>query len=243
MSEAMRLSDRRPPFVRLTHGFGRTLITFLSRRVTIEGLDQVAIPRTGPLIIAANHISNADPGLIGPWISPAIDRQLHWLGKEESLRWPLVGWAIGQNGVIGVRRGAADLDAFRTALRVLEEGLVLVVFPEGTRSRTGALQRAKDGVAILAHRSGAPILPVGITGTERLWPRGGFLRFTDEVTMRIGEPFRIAPPSSGADRKAETAAATELVMQRIAALLPPGYRGVYAGPEETEEGVSAPRVT
>lgn len=242
-----RLIDRRPWFVRLTHQFGRIVIPLMTH-VHLEGLDRRDLPRTGPLIIASNHISNADPGLIGSWVSPALGRQLHWLGKEESLRWPLLGWAIAENGVIGVRRGTGDIEAFRLARRVLDEGHVLVVFPEGTRSPTASLQEAKDGIAILALRSGAPILPIGIHGTEHFWPRGKLPWFRGgDVTLRVGAPFTLAAPGPGADRKAAQHAATERIMRSIAELLPPGYRGAYAASEtessETPEGVSAPRVT
>jgi 1-acyl-sn-glycerol-3-phosphate acyltransferase len=196
----------------------------MARSVTLEGLDRPDLPRSGPLIVASNHISNGDPGVIGSWLSPALGRQLHWLGKEESLRWPLLGWAIAQNGVIGIRRGAADIDAFRTARRVLDEGLV---FPEGTRSRSASLQEAKDGVAILALRTGATILPVGVSGTEVFWPRGKLPQFAGDVAMRVGAPFQLEPSDDG-DRKAAQRAATETIMARIAELLPPAYRGVYA---------------
>lgn len=221
------LVDRRPWFVRLTHQFGRIVIPLMTH-VHLEGLERADLPRTGSLIIASNHISNADPGLIGSWVSPALGRQLHWLGKEESLRWPLLGWAIAENGVIGVRRGTGDIEAFRLARRVLDEGHVLVVFPEGTRSRTASLQEAKDGVAILALRTGAPILPIGIHGTEHFWPRGKLPWFRGgDVTLRVGAPFRL-DPAIGGDRKAAQRAGTETIMRHISELLPVSYRGAYA---------------
>jgi 1-acyl-sn-glycerol-3-phosphate acyltransferase len=131
-----QLRDGRDWFVRATHLVGRTIMGSMTR-VRIVGVDREELRLTGPLIVAANHISNADPVLIGSWLSPILDRNLHWLGKEEAMRWPLVGWALRRNGVFGIRRGAADVDAFRLAKRILDEGLVLVVFPEGTRTSTG----------------------------------------------------------------------------------------------------------
>ena len=94
------------------------------------------------------------------------------MAKAEALEWPVAGWFMRQNGAFGIRRGAADTEAFRLAKSVLDDGRVLGTFPEGTRSPTGALQEAKDGVTLLALRTGAPILPVGVAGTDRFWPRG-----------------------------------------------------------------------
>ncbi|MFM2106171.1 MAG: pantothenate synthetase PanC [Chloroflexota bacterium] len=224
--EGRRLSDRRPLFVRLTHLVGLVVARLLTR-ATVEGLDRPDLPRTGPLIVTVNHLSNSDPILIGPWLGPALGRQLHWVGKEELLRIPLIGWAIAENGVIGIRRGEGDIEAFRLAKRVLDEGHVLVIFPEGTRSRTGGLGRAKAGVGLLAVRTGAPILPVALTGTERLWPRGGLPRPGARISMRVGAPYRLAP-SGGSDRRRAQEEATETIMRRIAELLPPSYRGAYA---------------
>ena len=127
-------------------------------------------------------------------------------------------------------RDSADIEAFRLARRILDSGQVLFVFPEGTRSRDGALHEARDGVALLALRTGAPILPVGIAGSNGVWPRGQKLPHPGgHVTVNVGRPFRLEdelPP--GTDRKAAKGFATELIMRRIAALLPPAQRGVYA---------------
>lgn len=222
------LEDGLTWFINLTDLTGRTLVRCLTR-VRIEGLEREALPATGPLIIASNHLSNADPVIIGSWITPVLGRRIHWLGKQEALDWPLIGWGLAQNGVFGIRRGAADIEAFRLARRVLDEGHVLAVFPEGTRSRTGGLQEAKDGLAILALRTGAPVLPVGLAGTDHFWPRGRLLpRRGGEVTMRLGRPFRLPEVGHGADRRAAQHAATEEIMRRIAGLLPPEHRGVYA---------------
>jgi 1-acyl-sn-glycerol-3-phosphate acyltransferase len=222
------LRDGRNWFVRATHLTGRTIMGSMTR-VRLVDADRDALHVDGPLIVASNHLSNADPVLIGSWLSPILGRNLHWLGKEEAMRWPLLGWAMRQNGVFGVRRGAADVDAFRLAKRVLDEGFVLVVFPEGTRSSTGGLQEAKDGLAILALRTGSSILPVGISGTDRFWPRGGKPRLGGSVTMRVGRPFQLTPIPRGADRRAAQHAATLEIMERIAALLAPRHRGVYGG--------------
>jgi 1-acyl-sn-glycerol-3-phosphate acyltransferase len=223
-------------FERLTHLTGRTGMGCLTR-VRIEGLPGGRLATEGPLIVASNHLSNADPVLIGSWLGPALARRIHWLGKQEVLEVPIIGRALIENGVFGIRRGAADVEAFRLAKRILDEGHVLVVFPEGTRSPTAGLQEAKDGLAVLALRTGAPILPIGISGTARFWPRGRRLpRPGGRVTMRVGTPFRLEAPRPGEDRRAVQHAATNEIMRRIAELLPPANRGVYADLGSTPDG-------
>jgi len=212
--------------------FGARLIGRSITRVRVEG-DLAAIPREGPVILAANHISNADPVLVGAWLTPRLGRRIHWLGKKEMFDWPIVGYVARNGGIVPVDRGAADVDAFRMASRVLEAGEVLMVFPEGTRSPTAELQPPKDGLAMLALRSGATIVPIGISNTDRFWPKGRPIpRPGGHVTMRVGEPFKIAdllPPEL--DRKSAKRLATTLVMRRIAALLDPRHRGPYAADE------------
>jgi 1-acyl-sn-glycerol-3-phosphate acyltransferase len=212
--------------------FGARLIGRSITRVRVEG-DLGAIPREGPVILAANHISNADPVLVGAWLTPRLGRRIHWLGKKEMFDWPIVGFVARNGGIVPVDRGAADVDAFRMASRVLEAGEVLMVFPEGTRSPTAELQPPKDGLAMLALRSGATIVPIGISNTDRFWPKGRPIpRPGGHVTMRVGEPFKIAdllPPEL--DRKSAKRLATTLVMRRIAALLDPRHRGPYAADE------------
>ena len=234
--------------IRGTAVVARTVTRCLAR-VRISGaLD--AVPREGPLIIVSNHVSNADGVLVGAWLTPRLGRRIHWLGKREMTEWPLVGPFVLAGSVHPVDRANVDIDVFRLLLRILEAGNVVVVFPEGTRSASGAMQPARDGVAMLALRSGARILPVGVIDTDRFWPRGKVPRPGRRVEMRVGEPFLLAdvlPP--GLDRRTAKAAATDLIMRRIAALLPARQRGVY-GPVEPAgasgsaagSGVSTPPV-
>jgi 1-acyl-sn-glycerol-3-phosphate acyltransferase len=200
-------------------------------RIRIEGaVDE--IPREGPVIVAANHSSNLDVPVLGSSLMPRLGRRLQWLGKKEVFDWPVVGWVARNGGVHAVDRSTADIDAFRLASRILDEGHALFVFPEGTRSHDGRLGEGRDGVAVLALRTGAPIVPVGISGSYERWPRGQRLPHPGgHVTVRVGSPFRLAdelPP--GLDRRAAKAAATDLIMRRIAALLPERQRGRYGEP-------------
>jgi 1-acyl-sn-glycerol-3-phosphate acyltransferase len=212
-------------------------ITFAGRifgrimgRTRLEGAIS-QIPRHGPVILAANHASNLDAVVIGSWLIPRLGRRIHWLGKKELFAWPIIGWTATHGGVHPVERGAADIEAFRLARRILDEGHVLFVFPEGTRSKDGALQQARDGLAVLALRTGAPIVPLAISGSNRVWPRGQKLpRPGGHVKIRVGRPFQPAdllPP--GTDRRTAKGLVTTMIMARIAALLPPSQQGVYGG--------------
>jgi 1-acyl-sn-glycerol-3-phosphate acyltransferase len=226
-----------------------SLLTFGGRvfgravsRVRIEGaIDE--LPKDGPLILAANHASNLDAVVLGAWLIPKLGRRIQWLGKKELFAWPIVGYVAANNGVHPVDRGAADVEAFRLARRILEEGHVLFVFPEGTRSPDGSLQAAHDGLASLALRTGAPIVPLGIAGSNKVWPRGQKVPHPGgRVTVRVGRAFRPAellPPD--ADRRAAKSQVTTMIMERIAELLPSSQRGVYAGAVEarTDHGSGA----
>jgi 1-acyl-sn-glycerol-3-phosphate acyltransferase len=222
-----RLDGHLTPLI-TTVALGARTIARCITRVRVEGaIDE--IPREGPVILAANHISNADAVILGAWLTKRLGRRIHWLGKKEMFDWPIVGWIARNGGVHPVDRTAADVDAFRMAERVLNEGHVLTIFPEGTRSPTGELQKPKDGLAMLALRTGAPIVPIGIADTDRIWPKGRLLpRPGGHATLRVGRPFRLADElPEGLDRKRAKALATDLIMRRIAAELPPRHRGPY----------------
>lgn len=225
-------------FIRGTALLARTITRSLTR-VRISGaLD--AVPRQGPLIIASNHVSNADGVLVGAWLTPRLGRRIHWLGKREITEWPVIGRIALAGSIHPVDRDNVEIEVFRLMVRILEAGNAVVVFPEGTRSPTGALQRARDGVALLALRTDATILPVGVVDTDRFWPKGRPPRIGGRVELRVGEPFRLADVlPAGLDRRAAKTAATELIMARIAGLLPARQQGVYALPAESDPGVSA----
>ncbi|HEU4920570.1 MAG TPA: lysophospholipid acyltransferase family protein [Candidatus Limnocylindrales bacterium] len=228
IDEAELLAGHLTPLINVV-AFGARVIARCVTRVRIEGAI-AEIPRAGPVILASNHVSNADPVIVGAWLTPALGRRIHWLGKREMFDWPIVGWMARNGGVVPVDRAAADAEAFRMARRVLDDGHVLMVFPEGTRSADGTLQKPKDGLAMLALRTGATIVPIGVSDSDRVWPRGQKLpRPGGRITMRVGRPFRLLdelPPDL--DRKAAKPAATDIIMRRIAELLPERQRGPYA---------------
>jgi len=215
--------------------FGGRIFARAMSRISIEGaIDE--IPRSGPLIIAANHASNFDAPVVGAWLIPRLGRRIHWLGKRELFAWPIVGWVAANGGVHPVDRDSADVEAFRLASRILEGGHVLFVFPEGTRSPDGTLQGARDGVALLALRTGAPIVPIGIGGSNRVWPKGQRLPHPGgHVVVRIGRPFRpVEELPAGTDRRTAKGLVTRMIMERIAALLPVRQRGVYGASRGAE---------
>jgi 1-acyl-sn-glycerol-3-phosphate acyltransferase len=215
----------------LSHALGLAarIGTRIFTHVRFEGaIDD--IPKQGPVILAANHVSNVDGVLLAGWVLPRLTRQVQWLGKREMFDVPVMGQVIRAYGVHPVERSGADIEAFRMAEGILEAGHVLLLFPEGTRSRDGALQTPRDGLALLALRTDATIVPIGLSDTNRLWPRGRKPRFwrSGHVTVRVGKPFRLAeelPPDLS--RKEAKSQATNLIMRRIAALLPERQRGPY----------------
>ena len=191
------------------------------------------VPPMGPLIIVANHQSNFDPALL----STSIPRRTVFLAKSDAFKPPIVSWFLRSYGAFPLNRGGADIRAYRWALDQLERDQALVLFPEGTRT-SGGMRRALTGVARLALKSQAPLLPVGITGTE---PFQGVVRLfkpTGEIRMNIGSVFSI-PSIDGSLSKEVLGSLTDMIMQRVAALLPPSYQGFY-GPKPREAAAGPP---
>jgi 1-acyl-sn-glycerol-3-phosphate acyltransferase len=213
--------DRLTPYPRLIALLARLGLRSIAR-VRVEGVHD--LPTSGPLIIAANHMSNADPPLIGGWLAPALGRRPTFLAKEALFVGP-VGLLIRSLGAEPVKAGGSDIGAYRAAKAILDRGGVVAILPEGTRSFDGVLAEPKPGVSLLATRTGAPVLPVGISGTDTLLGRGRTLpAIGTRVTMRVGRPFRLTIPV-GTDRRAALAAADAELMRRIAALVDPRHRG------------------
>lgn len=193
-------------------------------RVRVEGIDD--LPERGPLILAANHMSNADPPFIGGWLAPALGRRPTFLAKEALFAGPL-GLLIRSLGAEPVKAGGNDIGAYRVAKGILDRGGVVAILPEGTRSFDGVLAQPKPGVALLATRTGAPVLPIGISGTDTLIGREQVVpHIGSRIILRVGPPFHLAIPA-GVDRRAALAAADTELMRRIAALVEPRHRGAW----------------
>ena len=213
-----------PLFTTLAGYVARFCLRALARvHVEVQG----ELPKDGPLIVVANHLSNADPPLVAGWLTPLLGRQLHILAKESLFFFPM-GPVIRRLGASPVRSGGSDIEAYRVARDILDRGEILCIFPEGTRSPTGVLGEAKPGVAMLATRSGVPVLPVGVSGTDILLGRGSrFPKIGTRVTVRVGQPFMVTLDPSRPRREAMREASDE-IMRAIAALTDERHRGRYS---------------
>jgi 1-acyl-sn-glycerol-3-phosphate acyltransferase len=173
------------------------------------------VPREGAILVVANHASNLDPPLIGC----RAPRQFCFLAKEELFRIPLFGRLIHALNARPLRREGADPRAVRTALRLLDEGKALLLFPEGTRGEEGTLRAAKAGAGMLAVMSGVPVVPAYIRGSGTVWPRGRKLPRTGKVIVSFGSPLRFER-GTGPERKERYEAASRAMMDAIARLMP-----------------------
>ena len=205
----------------------RLILVIVASR-DVHGLDK--IPKSGAVILTCNHFSVGDP----PTLTGTFPRRVVWMAKQELFDFPVFGKLYSMGGFISVRRFEGDLRAVRRSQAALRRGHVLGMFPEGTRSG-GRLGRGEPGTALIALRTGAPILPAAIWGTENVkLPRSLFGR--THVHIRFGEPYRL--PETTKVTKQQVAEGTEQIMRRIADLLPAQYRGVYA--EEPASRAAAP---
>ena len=207
--------------------FARWLINLFiasAARIEVHDAEHVYQQQDG-FVIASNHIGRLDAILIYNF----IDRKdIIMLVAEKYREIPLARWFVKQLDAIWIERFNADFSALRQALNRLKKGGVLVLAPEGTRSPNAVLQKAWPGTSYLAAKSGAPIIPVALVGCEdsKFFPNLKRLRRT-RVTVYTGEPFTL-PPVPVQNREAALEQYTDEIMCRIAALLPPAYRGYYA---------------
>lgn len=207
-------------FPRMMRWFFNAALALLTTR-DVSGLEN--LPETGPYIITANHNHYLDLPLLYSIVGG--EHVTGWAAAKYR-KHPLIGPIIRFGRGIFIRRGEVDREALQAATAWLRSGKVFGMSPEGTRSKTNALQRGKTGAAYLAHLSGAPILPVALIGTETLLRK--LARFQrPKLTVRFGEPFRL-PPIDEDLRATHLRQHTDEIMCRIAALLPPAYRGIYS---------------
>jgi 1-acyl-sn-glycerol-3-phosphate acyltransferase len=187
------------------------------------------IPLTGPLIVIANHVHLLDPF----FLLFGFPRWINFMAKEELFRSPFLRPILRWAGSFSVRRRGRIREkqkVLKSAKDVLEGGLVLGMFPEGSRSHDGKLRKSKPGSAVIASKTDVPLLPVGIVGTDKikgiswLWKRPG-------VIINIGKPFKL-PPTDGRLSKSQMQLLTAQLMSEIAALLPSEYRGAYKKHED-----------
>lgn len=215
----------------------RILFALLTR-LEVHGLEH--IPRAGPVILAANHVSIID----APLVFMLLERtDATGLVADKYLKNPFIHWLVDRVHGIWINREAADFKALREAVEYLEGGGLLGIAPEGTRSHTAALSQAKTGVAFLAEKASqaigcpVPIVPVAISGTDRALYELVRLR-RGRLQVQVGMPFCL-PLLEKAGRAEALQRNTDEVMSRIASMLPESYRGAYAGHPRVIELVDA----
>jgi len=203
----------------------RTILRFILTKIsTIELIGLESFPE-GQYIIASNHLGRLDSALL----YYLFDREDIILPTAEKYNdHPLYGWIGRSMNAIWLNRFDADIQAMKEILRRLKAGGLLAIAPEGTRSKTEALQEAKPGAAYLASKVGIPIIPVALTGTEDRVVKNNLKHLKrSTITVRVGKPFDL-PPIDKQNREESLQRATDEIMCQIAAMLPEKYRGVYA---------------
>lgn len=202
----------------------RSIFRFLFRlltRIEVVGLEKV--PLSGGCILATNHLSRLDP----PLLFMLIERNdLTALVADKYKKYPFIPWLVNTLKGIWIHREDADFRALKDARRYLQQGGLLGIAPEGTRSRTKGLLPGKPGVAYLADKAGVPVIPVAISGTEGAIFKIFTLR-RPKIRVAFGDPIQL-PPLDREQREEMLQRNTDEILCHIAALLPPEYRGVYA---------------
>jgi 1-acyl-sn-glycerol-3-phosphate acyltransferase len=213
-----RLTLARRLFRQFAHLMMRLLIVTLTR-ATVTGFEN--FPKKGPALVVINHLGDADVVLVGAY-TPIM---FEGLGKIELLEHWFAGPVMRAYGIIWVHRGRPDRKALRAALDALAEERIVGIAPEGRQTVTGGLEDGNEGAAFLALKSGAPIVPVAMTGTENENVYGHLKRFRRaRVTLTVGKPFFLREQP---DRQAMLRDGTRQIMEALAELLPESYRGNY----------------
>jgi 1-acyl-sn-glycerol-3-phosphate acyltransferase len=197
------------------------LLTHVLCRVDSGQLSRV--PTGGPLILTTNHVNFLEIPILYTHLHP---RPMTAFVKAETWDSPVLGKLADLWGAIPLQRGEADISALRVALKALEDGQIVGVAPEGTRSGNGCLQRGQPGIALLALRSNAPLLPMVSYGGELFWSNLPRLRRTD-FHIAVGQPFYLSSNGTKVTREVRQQM-TDEIMWQMARLLPPAYRGVYS---------------
>lgn len=215
--------------------FVRSVIVFALRLLTttkLQNLDRINQSEGGKAIVAANHLGMLDAAYAFRMVSRT---DLIMVVAEKYRKYAFFRWLVSTLNLLWLERFEADFGTLKETLRRLNRGGILFIAPEGTRSKTEALQQAKPGVAYLASKSGAPVIPVALWGTEDRVVGQNFKRFKrSPVVLNVGKPF-ILPPLPKENRSEFLEAQTDEIMAQIAALLPEKYRGVYANSPRVAE--------
>lgn len=199
------------------------LLTFTLLRATVSGLEN--FPKQGPAVLVFNHLGDADAVLMLAVLPLTL--RAEGIGKIELNDHWLVGPIFRAYGIIWVHRGQPDRRALRAALDGLADGRMISLAPEGRQSVIGGLEEGNAGAAFLALKSGAPIVPIGMTGTENTSVYGHLKRWKRApVALVVGKPFFLQEHPQG-DRQKTIQEGTRQIMETLASLLPESYRGKY----------------
>jgi 1-acyl-sn-glycerol-3-phosphate acyltransferase len=199
------------------------LLTFLLLRATVTGVEN--FPKRGPALVVFNHLGDADVVLMLAALPFPVNSE--GLGKIELRGHWFVGPIFRAYGIIWIHQGRPDRRALRAALDALAEGRMVAIAPEGRQSVIGGLEEGTEGAAFLALRSGAPVVPVAITGTENSHLYGHLKQWKRApVTLNVGKPFFLQKQPEW-DRQKTIEEGTRQIMLSLAALLPESYRGNY----------------
>ncbi len=181
------------------------------------------IPENGAVLLASNHFSGWD--IIATAFS--MKRMLHFMAKSEYTKSRFLTWLFTHLEAFFVNRGEGDTEAIRNCLAVLKAQQALIIYPEGHRSEDHALLKAHEGFALIALKSGAPVVPVAVWGSELVLRKGYRWPHRPVVHIRFGQPM-LFPASGKKYTRADMQSATDDTMRAIAAALPEKYRGAYA---------------
>ncbi len=202
----------------------------IDNRCRINDREVEKIPFKGPALIIFNHTRFLEVPLLYTHLIP---RPVSGLAKAESWNIPLYGFLARQWHGVPIKRGTADMNAFRKISEVLKQGRILLLAPEGTRNITGVLKKAYPGIITMALQNNVPIIPVAHYGSENFWKNMKRFRRTD-FTIRVGKPFYIEPGEERISGKVRKDLLFSIMVQ-LAKLLPEEYRGEYSDIESADE--------
>ncbi|HEX2022335.1 MAG TPA: lysophospholipid acyltransferase family protein [Candidatus Thermoplasmatota archaeon] len=203
-------------------------------RIKATGVEN--IPRQGAAILASNHLSYSDHY----FLPSVVPRQIYFISKAQHFDVPVQRWLFEQWGVIPLKRGEGDQEAFTRALQVLREGKLFGIYPEGTRSMDGKLHRGRTGVARLALMAKVPVIPVGMIGTDKVLPKGKSMPKLKKVTIHVGAPLDFADFHGMENDRKACREITDRIMMAIRDLTGQEYVDTYMSNPEYQPKEPAP---
>lgn len=192
------------------------LVARIFLHIRLTGIEN--IPKDGGVIIAANHLSYLDIPLLG-YSTYGIRRDVDYMGKKELFAIPVIGYLLRRLGGFPVDREKLDRTAFREAIKRLKSGRVLIIYPEGRRSRDGRLQSGKPGVGMMVKMSGVKVIPAAIIGTDKALPPGSWMIKPTPVTIEFGKPLDFTGMGKSSGEKGDIENITNIIMEGINTLI------------------------